>query len=1492
MLRPHHLTVRPSGCSERFARPRLGSRRLTALLLIASTGLAAAEESAPARVYPVFGRERLTDRNGWEEAWGSRFTPGAADSPALLEFPLDKWTGLIADWPLDKRLRGRFVAHLRCRWRENPAKYCGIALLFLNADKKDLKAGRADRRIKPEDAWQKLDLAAEIPAEAASLRLEIACHSGGKLEIEDLALGLTGLDISEAAITGLKLPWLKVSGGELSDLAPESALAGWADGEPFAFDAPVWSQARRYPIPTTTCNKTALNDVSAAFQLAWNAGDLYVRFAAHDRTLNFADQSIYFRDCFEFFLMPTGRLTSLGGGAMTKEQYTLTRDPAGQTVFHTELGARGGAVSRLTDAGWEAILRIPLNSEARRIQPFNGLTLTFNAVYQDTNTVAQEHWLSFSARDQTNSSWRDPGLYVPLVFQTPRTLAYQPLWRGDDSDYNVEPCFPGRLNLIRTSADVNNLGIWGEHAPELPIEAESAGGHETFRFRFPVSPAQREIAIDFSPFGVLPGEVLVVEMEGRADAGAPLPLPRLIFVSQTNWQAFGFGHSAVAPTPKPELTAEWGRYAYTVKVPENFRENIRNGRLIMNFGNGKQASRFAGRRIELRDLRATRKLPADFDASISVPHYYSHFWQGEPAEVRFKFSSGQAVKAKLTATVKAHFSGQTMLTQEWERDLPAGESDLNWDVSPLPNGFFNLILQARTADGKFLADRELYLSKSAKVGRLCSYSGIFFECCQNLVPPVSYPEMIAMLRNLGIGRAQWWAVQLFDSQGKDLPYDPLPAVRAFKEAGFINGCIISEGGTHQIGREWQPDEMYECYQRSLTLTRGLIDYWQFANEPNLKRPWQQEADGREWAVYQRGFYNALRRHAPETKALLGAFNNVPLEYIGQAAEQDRRSFADGVMGVHLYCTEPNNEDNYPKLLESRKFVDRLYPGWEVWDTESGSVHHSFTRLLDLQAKKMPLILCAGYASSCFYLDRDLLFPVGDSNPLLPMEAFKNSFYVDCTPVGRVTLAGGQAHAYLFARADGRGVAALWNLGGEKVTAELPGAAAGEIFDLFGNRIGTLPAGPNRVELPDRFLRYLTGLDLAALRREPSFLAAFAPVAAAPAGDPDYVTDPFLSLPLVTRAFDRELPAGQETEFGVSLHNSSDSPRRVKLSSSGPEGLQITFGSGEEIELAPQASRIVPVRLKAAGELAKQPFTLAGQLADGKKLVPLIFTARTTPPVDVAGYTRGLEFKNNAAEACEVTVVPTRDNFFFDPTTVKVSLQPGARLDAPLAIRADPKAHDGFNAPAHYWFNVKWSGGQYTREGELMLFSPSAGEEAAAEFTSLPYSVSPAQPGSESFKIEYRLCWVKAGLRITARVQDRSAKQDGEIGNLKTGGDCLLVAFDTTGGSAPAAGATGYLEYGFACRPQAATTYVWTGSYGLETAKPCPETVRRLERDADYIYYDLVIPRAGFGAAKGQIGMSLAVVNRGADDSTQLIELGGGILPERRLSHLGVLKLAE
>ena len=1441
-------------------------------LLVSAIGSACAQSRIP-----VFGAERLATQN-WSES-DTNFTPASPGHNATVVFPANTWSAFIGSLPINKleTLGASFTTHLHCRWITELAtiKGANATVQFTDGDGHDVPG--ANVPVPVISGWQDITVTARVPKGATTVRYDIDCGAGaGTLEIADYDLYLDGVKLTDAADQGIVMPWLSVPGGKADtpDSGTNTAGADFTPTDPYSFEAPIWTTLHPYPIPTTASNKSPLNGVAANFQMAWTPEALFVRYHAHDSTLNFKAKSRYEKDCFEFFLMPTGS-SGKSSAQVSKEQYTISRTPDGRT------DANADAITRLVSDGWEAIVKIPLRTETRRIFPFHGLTMTFNAVYQDTDTIPQEHWLSFSRKDQTNESWRDTNLYAPLVFKTDQKVAYKPLWLGGtDLAYNVAPTFRGRINLVRSSASLANIDLW-DKTPEAKIDAYAERSHNTFRIKYPSLPRQRRVVFTMSPFNVLAGETLDITMEARTDAGADLSAPGVAFLSESSWNVTG-----TTQTDPRGLTPQWNKLLYVLAVPETARGSLRNGRLIVTVGT------FPGRTIELRDIKVTRRVPADFDALISVPAHYSHFWAGEKNTLDFQFACRTATQARITAQVQDYFTGKTLLSHTWRKETPAGASKTNWDVSALPSGFFNVLLRVRDANGGFLADRELYVSKSIKNTRLNPFSGIFVGSNHDVTAPASIPETVAALKGLGEGRAQWADFFLFDSEGRDLPGDPLALLKAYHDAGMETGYTVPQSGTHDIGRNWQPGELQSFYARLLTRTKGLFTHLSFSNEPNLYGGWFPEPDAREWAIYNRDFYNAVKKYAPGTRPILGSFNDIPMDFVKTAATENRNSFAEGVMGFHLYGLEVNG-NGFTQILESRRALDRIHPGWEAWDTESGVVFYTFEAALDLQSKKMPMLLCAGYPSSIYLDGYGYTFPCSDSTPMVPMEAFKNHFYLDSKPVGRVTSPDGKVHIYLFRHSSGQGLAAFWNTGQETATVDLPVRGQGRLLDVFGNPLSSLKNGTNSLMLKDRFVRYARGVDLSLLMQDKSFIPAFQSAQAKPASDPGDTTRVFLSLPAASKAFDRETPTGQAFDIAISLQNTRPVAQKLKMASQTPEGLQVSFADGGLVLLKPRETRVVTATIKAAKSMDRQPFSLTGILDDGTRVLPLTFTIRTTPAIDVNGYTRAVEIASHSPTPAQVSVVATKPEFVFQPGVIKEALNPSASAVAPIQILPNSNFNGNFNilnAPVFYSMNVSSSQAAYTKDGLCTIFSPDTHDGGPADFANLPYTANPTQIGSEPFQVDYKLNWAAGGLRIIARVRDSSPLQTGLNGYLREGGDCMVIAFDPIDGSAPATLGANYKECGFAFSHQAPTSYVWDGHYGLESSTPIPEAINKINRDADHIYYDVTVPSKVFANQNGGVncGMSIVFVNRAADGTSRTIELGQGILPQRDPARMGLL----
>ncbi len=1398
-------------------------------------------------------RQSLDNTNFWK-SFESQFTPAKDGAPARLTFPVGKWSALIGVSELDPKFSGSVVLKASCRWVGDyeAAKYTSVSILFYNAERKTMKLPPNDSDhgvLRKTGDWQEFTLEAEVPKGAVSVRIDFSSHGGGTIEIRDVELRLRGIGLTEAAVRGIELPGFVPPARKAA-----KAEAGRAEVECFAevpFDqaAPFWAERPEYTIPNTRQNKSPLqpDDNKASFRLAADRENLYVFFRAADDMLNFKSEQVYERDAFEFFLMPTGRFRN-ARSRIRQEQYTITRDEAGKTVVKNCTGR-----SRLVDGGWEALMKIPLVDETRRITPFSGLELTFNASYQDADQLMQEHWLSFSPHDQTSMSWSEPSLYVPLVFVSQLALPYTPLWLGDAAEYNVAAKFPGRINLIEYPEKMENISFWGSY-PEAKVTADGI----LYRVVYPAyqtAPVRPLLPV----FSVLPGEEIEFEYEGRVSSGS-VPAPSGSFLAQTNWEQFPFRYTSA----ERNLGPEWTRISFRGKVPEKFRENIRSGRILLNWGD------HPGRTLEIRNFKITRRLPVDFDARIDFKGLYAHLRLGEPGGATFLFDTPQPRKVRLTVEAKPFFGGESPLRQEKELELPAGRSSFDWDLTSLPAGFFNLLLKVRTPEGEFLADRERYVAKYIPADRTDPRSGIWLHNLIDLTPPVDFAAIAAEFKALGEGIVYIGDMDFFDSRNQPYAVNPADAAAVFREAGFKVGSLITRGNRFvRRARLLQPDDLPEYFRRCLAQAKGTVDYWNFCNETNLDGGWSPSADAREWISFYRPFSNAVAKYAPQSTVVLGNLNRIPIEFMQDFHRQNGNAFASGVIGVHLYGVEYNG-NGFENLLAARNEYEKCFPGWKVWDMESGSVFHSFGMLTEMLTKKMPIHLAAGVEMSIFYNDRDFMLPGADATPLVAVEAFKNRFYRDAAAVGRVVLADGAVHVYLFRRPDGSGSAALWNITPSPVEFTLPGSAGSAGFDQFGNPLPEA-SGDRKLKLADRFVRYFDRIDLAKFTGQPTFLAAFrssVEVPQRPAAD--VVETVYVTPANVTRKFDHRLAAGQTARLELVCRNDGEAAVELVPQVRGIEKLAFTFDPAT-LRLEPGESKPLTLAVTSTGDFTPGELEVGGTLGDGRKLVPTVFRVEPAPPISVEGFSRSIVVRNNSDRETDIELTPSSQLCFFTPDVIRFAgVRPGESRRAEIVLtRNDRNNRFTGSRPEIYDIRVKWAGGEFTTEGVMVPFLPES-LSGSIDFGKLDRTIE-----NDGLQMDYQLFGTGKELRLAARIHDGTPVQTREKGDIRTGGDVLIIAL-SDGDS--------YREYGFSTVADRSHAYRWDGRYGVETAVDAADRIKILKRTGEWIDLDVTIPLDGM---KPGCGLSIRVVDRDSAGRDRIVELGSGIVP-RDAGRMGVL----
>ena len=1378
------------------------------------------------------------------------------DGTFSLTFRSDSYSGIIAHFPLAPRMCGKFVmtAEVELDGELSNMKFTRAALILLDAAGKSIRvkdAAKASAVIQQKRGVQTLRGEITIPENGETpdrLRILFESHGAPKLKIRNFKLELQGLTPTDAAIRGIPLRFMKQEVSPAGPARPDWAEVEIFDCVPYDLNAAFWAERPVYQLVSRGNDKSPFlaDDCRATFSLAADPDFLYVFFTAVDDKLNFNYEQLHERDCFEFFLSPYGR-SRQRQQAPQLEHYMVTMTPD----FKPRIKGECNALAEVIEHGWKALLRIPLQTDVRKIHPFNGLELTFNAAYQDADTLSQEHWLGYSPLDPSGESWKSTLGYAPIRFTSQKKFAFRRMFLGGENEYQVAPVYPGRLNLAPMPPDIHSICFW-EHQPDTVVGVENG----VFSLKF--SDFIETVIPVFPCFSVMPGETIEFEYEGRVDRGQLSSAPHAGFITQVNWN--GFHLKFPEGTKPPPLTQEWTKVKVSGVVPDLIRENMRNGRLLFFL----PQREIPGKTLYLRNLRVSRRLPVDFDAMIKVPHLYPDFPQGEKAELEITFDTPRDIKATATLAVTSFFDKRSVYTTRIPLELKKGMTVLRHEIPGLPNGFFNVTLKVRDEKGGYLADRERYISRTLREGGQNRSSGIWFQEAYSLTPPVSIKDMVETLKSLGYGTVFFGG---FNTLGKDYKplttTSPVPVAKEFQKAGFQTCTSLTRGvpgGIKPIST--QPADLIEYFRETVRLADGSINYWGFDNEPNIL--WTPIPDGRDYAAYYRPVFHAVKEGSPSSRVFLGAMNNMPTDFPSAMQKLNRNLFADGIFTVHLYRFEYNStalED----ILARRRVYDQLYPGWEVWDTESGLVRHSFSILQEMQTKRLPILLTAGIARNCFYTDRDLMLPGGDATAIFPAEGFKNRFYIDVKPVGRAVLADGAVHCYVFLRKDGSYCAVYWNTGFEEKTVSLPEKTGFTVLDQFGNRL----SASERDTLADRFVRYAEHVDGKALAATPNFIAAFQSSRETPFRDDGFTENVWLIQEMVTHNFDFEFTIGEERNLPLILRNDSNQEQTVTLQFTGPSGLAATFERGGVYRLAPGETRKVAAIMKAEKPFGISDAGIGGRCGEGK-LVPLMLTARTAGPVSVVGYTSFIELKNNTGRKQSVRIMPSTGRYDFTlPEGESCELSPEETKQIPVQVR--PKTwqfKSAFNNPTPYLIQLQLDDSECSSSQTLFGFCAqpyTAGVVGEPAFlTKLP----------DAPTMNWQLFRGKEKLRLVAEVEDDSPIQTGTTGYIREGGDCLVFGMVTDGK---------YREYGFALKEDKPSSYRWDGRYGLESAVECPDAIRSIVRIGNKIRYDVEVECP----EKGDIPFSLLVIDRGEKRPDKILELGYGIR-KRNSDRMGIL----
>jgi hypothetical protein len=1421
-------------------------------------------------------------RKGVWKTHQNRFEVAQADRLATLHMPSGHWSSLYTEVTLEPRAYDKLRLKLTYELTGDVSrlKHTGFSCRFLKGTSQFLKESDGAVRIPSKVGRGEVELNVTIPKAAKLARVAVNSHGGASLILHDVSVLVPETNLSDAALSGLELPGKTVPAAKAGESAPPAAgVARYFERAPRDFEDAAWQQAVRHRLPVTSHNQRppVAGDHAAWFQMACDRDALYVRFHADDDRLNFTHDRTYQRDCFEFYFLPASA-TAKSSVEVRRLQIQISRLADGRTDSSYD------ACTRLVPGGWEALLKLPWKTSKWDITPFNGLTFRFNASYQDSDEVPQEHWLSFSKKDQTSRSYRDNSVFVPLVIRAEQPLPYVPVRFADATRYHVRPKHEGRLNLTRWLPDteLNGVSFW-KVQPGLKQKLLREDGAPYLRFELPKAiPGPNPLRVMLPPFNVLADETLEVTFEARADR--PLPAPKTSFLAQYNWKSF----RGTAAKPGMLNTA-WQQFRITMKVPRHMTGILRNGRVWLDFGKP------VGGHLDLRRMRITRRTPFPFDAALRTPHFYSHFWRGEPQRLDVILDSGfsKTTSLKLNVSVRDRFTQKQVFSKDTQLNLPPGQRTLAFPLQ-LRNGFYDCLLTVTDQKQQVLAERVLSITVGERMpaGRTNPYAALWFHDTL-LIPPLDLSKTIAMLRGLGYNHLHCNHMNPVGANGNFLPEWGLQQFKPFKKAGFHLSWTVSQStpGSHQL---WQDMNAFEKYAGTVVKgLRDVVDTWNFANEPDLAGGWFPKPDGREWVQFYRSFYNIVRRQDPTARVLLGSLNRIPTDYLDQAHQLNGHAFSDPLIGVHLYGLNENG-NGFEDLLAKRQHVQKRYPGWPVWDNESGQVFKDFRDLVQLQAKKMPLLLTAGIENSYFYNDRDLLAPFGDSNPLLPMEGFKNRFLLDVQPLGR-TLIDQHLQVFAFESAKTTKVA-FWSNRAAKGSLALPVRQGATVYDIFGNVLTQAKAaGTVAVTLADRWVYYAEGVDLDRLKQAGTFLPAFKMSTDSPARPAANLrTDVHMALIPYSAQFDRELTPDRPHRFSLRLANDSKRSRKISLGANPVPGLTLEVDGGPTRKLAPGERTIVRVVLTASRQIPRTNLVLTGRCGR-RNLAPLTLTVKTAPPLAVAGYSRNIVIRNNSDKAADLELCPQLRQYAFDPEILKTSrLSPTETRVLPIRIQRNGNARKPGKKPGftgRYQIETTWQAGDFTANGRYFCLQPQKAKSLAKPFADLPFKLQPEIAGDEPFHMQFNAVLENGVLRILAKVHDPSPRQTNHAGHLKEGGDALIIAFDTGAAATGPGFGKGDFECGFALSGGNPTSYVWDGTYGLENTKPVPGWVGGIRRDGDDLYYDLRIPQQRLKPdAHGRLGISIVVLNRTRSGETRRIAFGEGIFPSRDARKFGELIL--
>ncbi|MBN4061160.1 hypothetical protein JYU15_01860, partial [bacterium AH-315-I18] len=985
-------------------------------------------------------------------------------------------------------------------------------------------------------------------------------------------------------------------------------------------------------------------------------------------------------------------------------------------------------------------------------------------------------------------------------------------------------------------------------------------------------------------FVVKPGETIIVKF--RAKSEKHTHSFKAMLLSQVNW-------SWIQVKSKKKITSQWQDLSLEMKVPEKFEGYNRNARIFLSIDN------IAGDKVWITDRKVIRKNPVPFDMQLKFSDkYLSHFFGDETKklDVRIHSQSQEIQTVKLIVQVNNALTKQKVLGFEKEIQIhPGGEQMISENLDFEEKGIFDISAELHDIENNKIS-RSLAFSVGVSPGDIVSdYYGIWTQALK--VPSLSHMQkLLRVVKKSGINKICFSRIQEFTIRTGSDDYhnfslsDKLLA--PFVENNFKIGFAMdaSQFGTHGVS-EKSIARVYDRVNSLLAHYRGQVEWFSFGAEQNLT------TDGRVRAVQLRAAYNAAKSASPQTKMVtLAPLNNrhasrsFDIDYFTDYHQINGVAFSNGHSGAHCYNFRLL-DDTFEYRLKDRQYLDGMFPGFVYWDTESGLVKKTQKEFLSSLTKKMPNLLNVGFKRQYVYNMIDMFMPGGDSSPVLPAMNFQTVIYDDAKPMGYLELSS-NVIGYLFKKKTGKVFIVLWktNDGNSDIPVKIHIPTidgAGTAYDQFGNNIVS-----KSLPLKDSFVRYVTNVDFEKVIRGKKFTPAFESELKYDTKQglfADYADNPYLILEPSVSSFDLNLQENVAFQIKTILRNDSGQNYKIKLIAELPAGIMATV-KPNEIEIKNGEQKQILLSLTADGSFTGGLIKLGGQIIGGKNLVPLTFSSSKTDEIAFEGYSRFVAMKKFTSIPINVKLLfkdelIARKIFSISPLYIETKLDKSGSDIKPIEFAFNKKTLTS----SRYEAIAEYKGKDHKVSGEAYFMEAKSGSATEKpNWQSLGYSLLP-DFSEGNFSAMAQVVRTLEGLRVLVKVKDPSPEG---------GDDKLIIGLDV---GKPNSGNI-YGKEDFECGYSLGKggkvysyRYSWKGKYGLESAKPFYNTVKKIERREGFIYYDINIPFNEFmSSAKIQqadrIGLSLLIENKTKSGKVEQIKFGGGLEWPRQIIKFGILKL--